>query len=159
MIITINTDASFSKARLRGAYAFWIVCNAGRIKKHGPIRSKVKNPTEAELKCIVNALHTLKESGWLNSLRNHVIINTDSKDSISLLENNKNEIAMWGLMKKSNLHASAKFFSIKETLGNTKIEFRHVKAHSGKDDARSYVNEWCDKMAKMEMGKILAADN
>jgi len=30
-------------------------------------------------------------------------------------------------------------------------EFRHVKAHSGKNDARSFVNEWCDKEAKKWM--------
>lgn len=34
------------------------------------------------------------------------------------------------------------------------IEFRHVKAHSGVDDKRSYVNEWCDKEAKRRLRTI-----
>ena len=31
------------------------------------------------------------------------------------------------------------------------VEFRHVKAHSGINDSRSYVNEWCDAEAKKQM--------
>ena len=31
---------------------------------------------------------------------------------------------------------------------NLTIEFRHVKAHNGTSDKRSFVNDWCDKNAK-----------
>ena len=36
------------------------------------------------------------------------------------------------------------------------IEFRHVKAHSGVKDKRSYVNEWCDAEAKKQLRSKMA---
>lgn len=36
------------------------------------------------------------------------------------------------------------------------LRFKHVKAHSGVKDSRSYVNRWCDSHAKREMRIIRA---
>lgn len=35
-------------------------------------------------------------------------------------------------------------------------ELRHVKAHSKVNDARSWVNDWCDKEAKKWMRKLVS---
>jgi hypothetical protein len=32
-----------------------------------------------------------------------------------------------------------------------RIQFRHVKAHTRAQDARSWVNRWCDREAKIKM--------
>ena len=54
-------------------------------------------------------------------------------------------INRWGLSRHKRLR---KMFNRSFTEKGIDIEFRHVKAHTGKDDARSYVNDWCDKNAK-----------
>ena len=46
MIVTINTDASFSIQQKVGGYAFYIVCNRGKILKSG----QIKEAEEAEKK-------------------------------------------------------------------------------------------------------------
>ena len=61
MIVTINTDASFHPEYSIGAYAFWIVCNQGKIVRSGELK-KAENSTDAEIRCIANALHCLKRS-------------------------------------------------------------------------------------------------
>lgn len=37
------------------------------------------------------------------------------------------------------------------------LRFKHVRAHSGVDDKRSYVNRWCDSNARREMRLSRAA--
>lgn len=39
------------------------------------------------------------------------------------------------------------------------IELRHVRSHTMNRDARSYVNEWCDKAAKEQMRTVLNTFN
>jgi len=34
-------------------------------------------------------------------------------------------------------------------------KFRHVKAHTGRDNARSKANEWCDENAKKHATRVL----
>lgn len=151
MIVTINTDASLLANKYAG-YAFWIVCNDGRIQKAGKIKEIIKSPSDAELCCIANALYILSKSKWKGISK--VIVNTDSKISIDSLNgtsgipsNNKfkrkcYDEAMFSMMEI--LIKSGR--SIREVY--TFFEFRHVKAHSGVKDARSVVNEWCDQQSK-----------
>lgn len=143
MLITINTDASFSN--VYGGYAFWIVCDQGKIQKAGKIKSRIKGSQQAEMMCIANALHTLKHSRFKNITK--VVINTDSVTCINAL----------GTFKSTIDGAKECLFTMMEicvangmTLRDCSkmFEFRHVKAHSGKKDKRSFVNEWCDKEAK-----------
>jgi ribonuclease HI len=142
MIVTINTDASFSHEYKIGTFAFWIVSNEGRVLHCGKLKGDPINSQECETKCILNAIACLKGLEWKGVSR--VIINTDCYSAISLLRNKKKALnkpkTAWaeGLLDKFNL--------LKKGLG--KIEFRHVKAHTSNSDARSYVNRWCDEKAK-----------
>ena len=36
------------------------------------------------------------------------------------------------------------------------FEFRHVKAHNGVPDARSFINDWCDKEARKWMRQAVS---
>ncbi|RZJ89600.1 MAG: hypothetical protein EOO20_10495 [Chryseobacterium sp.] len=143
MLITINTDASFSD--VYGGYAFWIVCDAGKIQKAGKIKAKIRGSQQAEMMCIANALHTLKHSRFKGISK--VIINTDSQPSINALTGFKSswEGAQECLFTMMEL-CIANGKSIRDV--GEFFEFRHVKAHTGKKDKRSFVNEWCDKEAK-----------
>lgn len=144
MLCTINTDASFHPLYKVGAYAFWIVCNEFKIQKAGFFRDFSENSTDAEMKCIVNAIHTALEK---KTKITKIIINTDSLHSINYFSNRKPKNP---IMKK----VRRQFLKIKnEKARGIEIEFRHVKAHTGKNDARSYVNEWCDTHAKRFLWK------
>ncbi len=143
MIVTINTDASYNFHNQKGGYAFYIVCNNGKILKSG----KIKNPDKSldcEMKAIANALYMFKGSD-LNKGVTKIIINTDCKPAIlHIKEKSKFDIGRY-------IHRKIK--AIKKQNGNFGMvkdfcEFRHVKAHTGKNDARSWVNDWCDREAK-----------
>ena len=155
MLVTINTDASFHPEYKVGAFAFWVVCNEFRIQKAGYLRSLCKNPDEAEMNCIINALHQTLSNKVVFS---KVIINTDSLNSIAIFKNDREHIKKYNLFNWKN---KRKLFNKIRHDYNSKnsifqgieIEFRHVKAHSNISNKRSYVNEWCDTNAKRFLWK------
>ncbi len=140
--VTINTDASFHPKEKFGGFAYWIVYDGNRIKGAGAFKDKCCNSNDAEIKAIINALSTLLSK---NIDISKVIFNTDSKNAIKELT-------------KSGVKTDLKKAFDNLIYGRqTKIdfEFRHVKAHSGIGDKRSFVNEWCDENAKIHMRKQL----
>ena len=149
MLVTINTDASFHKWHKVGAFAFWAVSDQFRIQKAGYFRDPCKRPTECETKCIINAFKVVLAA---NAQITKIIVNTDSLNSIWILENNRKLIKKYDLYFGKSLRRLFKKI-VKDYDISLTIEFRHVKAHSGKDDARSYVNEWCDTNAKIYLWK------
>lgn len=146
MIVTINTDASYHSIHRVGAFAFWIVCNRGRVLNCGALKNEIKGAktgaTEAEVQSIINAIYTLKKQQWDNITK--VIINTDSTNAIAILTKNIPEIQKWKLQWGGPLRDV--YNKIKVNL--PEIEFRHIKAHKTTDTAKSWVNDWCDKKAK-----------
>lgn len=150
MLVTINTDASFHPHLKYGAYAFWAICNDCKITKSGVFRKKCINPDDAEAKCILNALTVVLKS---HKAVSKIIVNTDSLNAIAYLTNDRKHIRRYGLIgNKATEFKRLLCLLIKEKT----IEFRHVKAHSGISDKRSYVNEWCDAEAKKQLrNKIL----
>lgn len=139
MIVTINTDASHSAKYNCASFAFWAVCNQGKIVKSGVFKNDVKGSSYAEFMCVVNALHAvLNHTQWTGI--DKIIINTDCLHVVHLIND-----------RKSVLPAKRKIKdAYNKLLRNKGIEVvcRHVKAHTTKDDARSWVNRWCDKEAK-----------
>jgi len=141
MLVTINTDASYSPQYNIAAYAFWVSSNRFRLQKSGVFKDLCNNSTEAESMCIINALHVilLGHSGI-----SKVIVNTDSRHSITILGHGKGNY-------KWRKFRAAYHKILRQNKNKCKIEFRHVKAHSGTDTPRKYVNDWCDKEAKKQM--------
>lgn len=141
MNITINTDASFCPHTKVGGFAFYIVCNQFKIQKAGEFKTLPKNSTEAEVMCIGNAIATLMVQELPENI-NYIIINTDSLNGIHNITMGGGKI--YGKVRKLKN-------KIKRVSKANRLEFRHVKAHSGAQDARSWVNEWCDTEAKKYM--------
>ena len=148
MLVTINTDASFHKDYNVGAYAFWIVCNGIRTKRYGAFKRSCDSPTDAETKCIINAL---KKNLINRDVTHKIIINTDSLNSIRILTNDRKGISKYNLFWGKKLRR--RYVGILKQYKDIEIEFRHVKAHSNINDKRSYVNEWCDRQAKYQLWK------
>jgi len=162
MVITINTDASFSNKWKIGAYAFWVVCKNFRVKKGGLLKNKaITSPTQAECMAIINALHAvfymLLQDNTAHKVR-MIIINTDSTNAKYVFENDELKIHQYRLKKYSQqFHGRFRVMCKKTFHKNQKVEFqfRHVKAHQDTDTPRTYINDWCDKEAKRHMGNRL----
>jgi len=142
MLVTINTDASFHSQYKIGAYAFWIVCDAGKIMHAGAFKSKVTNSTEAEIMCVANALSVLHKSSFEGVRK--VIINTDCQTYSAFVRNSN----------RRQSETVAKLVGVKTLLVQKYnlqkgwFDVRHVKAHDGIDEKRKWVNNWCDEQAK-----------
>lgn len=148
--ITINVDASFHPKHKVAGYAFWIVCDKFVIKKGGAFKTSPKSSLDAELMGIANAVYTLLKTPDLPSCK-LVVVNNDCLAAHERIGH------------KSNHPIGKKVASIMKQLrsalwnnrNTTVIEMRHVKSHSGKNDSRSFVNEWCDMEAKKWMRKSI----
>ena len=135
MVITINTDASFCPNTKIWGYAYWIKSDNFLYKGWWAFKNTVKNSTDAEIKAISNALFIIWIQ-WHNF--DYIIINRDSIQ------------ANWKALKTEK-HRLKDKLNEQFWFKKRKIEFRHVKAHTEITDARTYVNDWCDKKAKSEM--------
>ena len=146
MIVTINTDASYKNGF--AGYAFWIVSNQFKVLKAGQLREKVLRPEIAEFKCIINALHILFKNDCKDVHK--IIFNTDCLNVIHLLNKDKHAISKYRLRHDEFSKLVKMFYSIikKNNREDIELDFRHVRSHTGIGDARSYVNEWCDREAK-----------
>lgn len=150
MLVTINTDASFHPSLKYGAYAFWAICDDFKITKSGVFRKKCQTPDDAESKCIINALTVILKA---HKGISRIIINTDSLNSIAYLTKDEKHIRKYGL-SMSKMRQFQQCLTMLP-ISKTQIEYRHVKAHSGVNDKRSYVNEWCDSEAKKQLRKTI----
>lgn len=144
--VTITTDISLNQQRKKAAYAFWISTELGAIKRSGMLKGKHSNVPLAELMCIANAVHFFIKTG-LKTKR--LIINTDNQGGQVLLIKNGKE----GRNKQVDVVARL----INETVNGKyeEVVFRHVKAHKGTRDKRSYVNDWCDRESRSVLRNYL----
>lgn len=144
--ITINTDASHHPERKVGGYAFWIRSDHFKLTGFGAFKSKnIRCCTVCEIMAIGNALQVLLKEKELPTTE-FLIINTDSLNAIKYIQERRCDTTrlvykLW----KTVIHRTK----------SKNNEFRHVKAHTGKQNRRSLVNDWCDKMAKEQMRKQL----
>jgi ribonuclease HI len=152
MLVTVTTDASYHQTLNHGSYAFWAVCDNFRINKSGVFRNKCINPDDAEAMAIINALRIVL---LLDRSIKKIIVNTDSLNAIALLRWDKKHIKKYistDLAIWNHIRTAFKKLALKDI----NLIFRHVKAHSGVLDKRSFANEWCDGEAKRQLRKHTA---
>lgn len=97
---------------------------------------------EAEMMCMANAISTVNAQKELPEI-NWIIINSDCMHAFHRI----------GLKSTCELgkFIAKELQKLRRRTGVKMHEFRHVKAHSGKEDARSFINQWCDTEAKKFM--------
>lgn len=61
MRVNIVSDATFHAIRKVGAYAFWIICDQGQIRRAGPLK-EVENSASAYWQAQAEALTALRDS-------------------------------------------------------------------------------------------------
>lgn len=144
--ITINTDASFHTEKKVGGYAFYIICDLFKIQKGGKFKAVPKNSIDAEMMCMANAIYTLLAQKELPQTK-LIVINSDCLTSFPKIKRKSDSDV--GRKVAVLLRDLRKRMAHNESL--PKFEFRHVKGHSSNQDARSFVNRWCDLEAKKWM--------
>jgi len=138
LFITIFTDASFCPHTRAMGWAVWIKYGDNQTVKwqggHEGDGNQHSNHAER---------HGLKKALWMCKelqKRNRMVL----KDKIVVIQCDcQHEL--------NNLDTS-----VLTKLGVTYVKKKWVKAHTGKDDKRSSVNDWCDRMAYEEMSKVRA---
>lgn len=141
MNVTIFADASYCHKERVGGYGFWVACERGKKAGGGRLRSpSVDSSTVAEMMALANALHSaivdkLVQDGDI------VLLQTDCMAAIDAFEGKRKNLIE---QEKQVL----KFVCGLIQKGRLKLQYRHVKGHTGNTDKRSITNELCDKRAK-----------
>lgn len=149
MVVTVNTDASFSPHHKVGAYAAWIKFDNTKLTISGELRAKCNRPEEAEYKCIINALAMLSRITPPRRIRK-IIINTDCLNVIHCATGDKKAVGMYNL-RKLDKAMTPEYKKILSKFPGVEMDFRHVKSHQSTDTPREFVNQWCDTEAKKHL--------
>lgn len=155
VFVTINTDAGFSYKHRIGTFAYWIKGLGYLLNGSGVFKEPCIDPTDAEIKAIINALAVIKKTKHPPILG--FVINRDN-----IYANSRRK----GTTLERKLHKEIKYFKkdAEDRIGLVTFmritrkqkkyaDFRHVKAHSGKNDKRSWVNEYCDRQCKLRFSE------
>lgn len=133
---TVLTDASWCPDYKIAGWACWIVHDNERIKKYDTFYDHVGTSNEAEIKAILNGLWIAVRT--FNSEHYHVV--TDCTAAMDALQ--------------QRTHDKTWHKKMLDIVGDAKVTFKHVKAHTNVKDKRSWVNNWCDFNAKLAMRKL-----
>lgn len=152
MIVTISTDASFDRRLKRGAYAYWISTDKGKLRGSGILKQEIERPEEAELMAMTNALHYLSLRTELEPTV--IVMNTDCMNAIHFMTSNTQAIRLFRLDFLKPVKTIFKTVWARPSLINAKIIYRHIVGHGDIVNKREFVNAWCDRTAKKELSKF-----
>jgi ribonuclease HI len=140
--ITVFADASFCPKSKASGIAFWCRDDNNILQHSQGIMWDVESNGEAELVALCSAIdfalrHLESEPGYI------LVAQSDCLEAIEKLDGDKG----------SNLNQVAFIAMALSELKRRGVILRtkHVKGHTGKEDARSYVNRWCDHNARKQM--------
>lgn len=154
--VTVNTDAGFSYKYRIGTYAYWIKGTGKHLHGSGVLKDKYKGPPHkgpynAEMKAILNALAVIKKAGHppiIGFIFNRDNIYAQSGKKGDALQRQLHREIRW-FRQDAIERLGMKKFMLLTSKQKKYADFRHVKAHNGTPDKRSYVNDWCDRQCKM----------
>jgi len=145
---TINTDASFSHKYRRGAGAYWIKGDDYSSRKSFMFPQQLHSSFIAELLTFERAFQEVNKLVPVEYRGATILfVNTDSMFVVHTLE---------GTVKSKSKKNQMIIKAIQHAIKDYKVIPRHVKAHTDDlSEPRSWVNDWCDRAARSEMGKVL----
>jgi hypothetical protein len=165
-ICTIFSDASHSGNK--AGWAMWAKFRGQTIRSSDGIKFPVESIHDAETIALASAImRSIKDFDLpLDAI---VVIQSDSTQALAALlwAANRHESTNVRIAKNTDAvpKASKKLTGERASFAdrafraidehNLTVYLKHVRAHTKKDDARSWVNEWCDGMAKKEMRAVV----
>lgn len=138
-LVTVFTDASFDHKTKAGGYAVWIKASWGRLQHWGRLRMKADTSQVAEAAALVNGICLAARKMDMRP-GDTIVAVSDCKNAIDMLRHGQG----WSKQKR----ALVEMVRSETRARGINVVFRHVKAHTGGTDARSWVNDWCDKRAR-----------
>jgi ribonuclease HI len=142
---TVITDASFCAETKASGWAAWIRIDGhpAPIKAYGSFKAPVDSATDAELLAALNGLWLAHRHGATSAL-----LQTDCLAVVEACSHPRRQKKVREKWLAGLEHCA---------LGGFPVAARHVRGHTRTQDARSYVNRWCDKHAKRSMREARSA--
>ena len=130
--VTLYCDASYSMEH-GGAWSIWLRSDKGRIVRSGKCPPEVTDATAAELYAALRGIEIARDEMGAEAVQ----VNSDCSAVVSSMGKG------YRWLGRKNLR------QLQDRILRTGVKLRpkHVKAHTGKDDVRSYLNRRCDNLA------------
>jgi ribonuclease HI len=134
---TVITDASFCHITKKAGWAAWIRVDGLRepIKAYGSFKRKVSTSINAEKMAAINGVYLAVKHG-----ADAVLLQSDCLSVVHLID---------GTTKKQSLKTEWDGLLRQAGVSGVLLSAKHVRGHTKIDDARSYVNRWCDTHANI----------
>jgi ribonuclease HI len=137
---TLLVDASWCPNTGVAGYGYWIASDRGKLGGGAALQGILSSSNLAEMQAICNVIHIAKSKGLILP-QEEVLVQTDCIAAILGLRNARP-------LNADEEQTRAKFAELTE---DHLVVFRHVKAHTGRWEARFSANRKCDKRAKDAM--------
>ncbi len=143
--LCVYTDASFNCTKKIGAYAFYLVLNGKEAHYANSYPQTVQSSKDAEMLALGHALNFLMSEEKLKGLKGITIY----MDNTMAIEEIRRQTPGIG-------RAINKLWQSVITKTGSKVNnFKHVKAHSGKEGVDHHYHNWCDRNARIELRKVV----
>lgn len=146
--VTVFADASFCGQTKAAAFAFWARNHTQKIQRAVPIRFRCDASTDAELFALAYAIICAVDELACEE-GDTVVAESDCLHAIEILNGDQS-----GNAEQQEMRQSVRNIVARHGLA---LYFKHVKAHTDRNDPRSSVNRWCDVWAKRVMRNRRAA--
>ena len=155
MLVTILTDASRCPDTGASGYGYWIASGRGKRPGGAVLGEGGRTPciTTAEMMAVANAL-TVAINAGLVQRGDDVLVQSDSTAATDTLKGRHSRHVCGVTDKMVEVKEYVRRLALEHDLT---LEYRHVKAHTGRQDARSLANEHCDRRAKKFMREVRRA--
>lgn len=133
--VTLYCDASYSESH-GGAWSIWLRSDKGRIVRGGKCPETVNSATLAEFYAAMMG----------------VIVARDEMGAEAVQINSDCQAVVQGLGSGYRWSSNKAIRKLQDKILRTKVRLRtkHVKAHTGQNDTRSYLNRRVDRIASCQ---------
>lgn len=143
---TVITDASFCDRTKAAGWAAWIrLDGVPPIKRFGAFLDRPDGIATAEIWAAINGICIAVRAG-----ADEVLVQSDAMAVIDAVQGKPHHHypRLWRELFQPTL--------TRLDLRIPHVRAKHVRGHTTTQDARSYVNRWCDQHAKREMRSLRA---
>lgn len=137
MTVTLFVDASFFHETRSGAWAFYAISQVDRLTYAGRFQQPIKDSSHAELAAIASALHVILPHRVCAGARK-ILVQTDCVAAISWIDQARCDHHP---LVVAQIYADLAKYGVE-------LETRHIKAHVGVEEPRTYCHDWCDREAR-----------
>lgn len=144
MRVTILADASHCPDTKAGGYGYWIASERGKKGGSGVLNGAIQSSTLAEMMAIANAIYHGVTNGLVQG-HDILLIQTDCESAIfAFTSKRKGSVEEKRVIEY--VQKVTRFLSLT-------VEYKHVKGHTNRSEARFAANNACDRAARKAMRK------